>query len=151
LHSFAACGVGTQVLLIVKELDLIIVQRVNTYIGKRHYFDLDMYRKIIRAKNKTDIADPELVPLPEKDAPNYLVAEREFYPGNYEYTDGVYSVDKYKEGLIIKYPKGLKSKLIQIDHNRFRVEDVGEIIELVKIHGSDTGKLVLVGVMEKSK
>ncbi|MBN3035055.1 MAG: serine hydrolase [Bacteroidales bacterium] len=144
LHCFAACGVGTQVLLVIKEPELIIVQRVNTFLGKSHPFDMELYRQIVRAKERPEMPYPEFIPLSEKSPPDYLIENRDKYKGNYRFTDGIYTVTKYQEGLMIEYPGGLKARLIQVDGNRFMVEDVGEVIELSKNVDSETGKLVLI-------
>ncbi len=146
IHCFAACGVGTQVLLVVKELELIIVQRVNTYVGEKAPFDMNFYRKIIGAKTSSANLNSEFIKLPEKNDTNFVVQNRENYVGDYKYTDGVYSVKNYRQGLLIIYPGGLKSRLIPITNNRFKVEDIGEIIELENDDHLEIGQLVLIGV-----
>ena len=65
-EAFAACGVGTQVLLVVPDMDLVVVQRVNTFAGLNHPFDPELYRKIIDAIKGVDGKDPELIPLPSR-------------------------------------------------------------------------------------
>jgi hypothetical protein len=53
---------------------------------------------------------------------------------------------KFKEGLMIEYPKGLKALLFPLeDQNTFLVEDVNEIIRLDKKDSEKTASLKIIG------
>ncbi len=145
--GYAACGVGTQVLLMIPDLELIIVQRINTFSGKNHPFDLKLYAMIVNAKQGTSKDSSELILLPESDqAKSFWIDSKEKYVGKYRAFDGIYKVSVYEEGLLIKYPKGLKAWLIpEKEPDTFMVDDVLEIIKLEKSPSSETGKLTVPG------
>jgi CubicO group peptidase (beta-lactamase class C family) len=148
--AYAACGVGTQVLLVIPELDLVIVQRVNTYLGKQHPFDLKLYEMIVNAKVRPGENSLEFASLPPVCQLNsYTIESKEDYVGLYKGFDGIYMVSIYDSGLIIEYPKGLKSLLIQEkEKDTFSVEDINEIIKLEKPLHFKSGKLSVIGLSE---
>jgi CubicO group peptidase (beta-lactamase class C family) len=147
LRAFAACGVGTQVLLVVPDLDLVIVQRVNTFAGKNHPFDMPLYQMIVRAKKGAGKEAPTCIPLPTlQENPNYEIKDKENFVGNYLSTDGEYEVRPHGNGLLIRYPKGMQALLLPWKNNgTFLVEDIFEIISLEKTQPGKTGKLNVLG------
>jgi CubicO group peptidase (beta-lactamase class C family) len=150
IQAFAACGVGTQVLLVIPQLELIIVQRVNTYTGNTHPFDRCLYEMIVKAKVLPAQDSHLLGPLPSTGKEmTYRIRARSDFAGKYEGMDGVYNVREYGEGLMIEYPKGMKSLLISgYGRDTFLVDDVLEIIGLKKLPSSTTGTLTVLGSMK---
>jgi len=147
IPAFAACGVGTQVLMIIPDNNLVIVQRINTYLGKTHPFDHNLYRMVISAKVSSAAKHPELIPLSSAETnKNYSIPNRSKYVGNYLSGDGLYKIIEYEDGLLLEYPKGLKALLIQHEEqNNFLVEDVYEIIKLEKSNNGKKGTLKVLG------
>ena len=145
LHAFAACGVGTQVLLVVPELQLVVVQRVNTFAGKKHPFDPVLYHMVIDAVKGASGEGGELVPLlsrPEEVATS--VERRETYLGDYRGPDGLYRILAYGPGLLITYPKGMQARLLpRGSEGEFLVEDVFEAVRLEKPDPARAGRLIL--------
>ncbi|MBZ0111097.1 MAG: serine hydrolase [Thermoanaerobaculia bacterium] len=63
----AALGVGNQMIAIFPDIDLVIVNRANTYHGETTPQSelLDLVEKILQARTGVPTAQPRLVPLPE--------------------------------------------------------------------------------------
>ncbi|MEM7584246.1 MAG: serine hydrolase [Acidobacteriota bacterium] len=65
-HGFvAALGVGNQMIAVMPELDLVIVNRANTYRGERTPMDdlLDLIQDLLKARTGSSVPSPRLEPL----------------------------------------------------------------------------------------
>ena len=145
--SFAAFGVGTQMLLISKNPDVIIVQRVNTYRNKRHPFNKKFCEMIIQTCKGIEVKNAKTKVLPEiKKKYNFIIPKNKTYNGEYRGIDGSYKIKNYLEGLMISYPKGLKARLIALGNNKFLVEDLHEIIILNKTKKNKKGQIRILGI-----
>jgi len=147
LKAFAACGVGTQVLLVVPELDLVVVQRVDTFASKNHPFDPALYKMIISAIKSARPQTAELIPLPSShEQVNTVVKNQETYIGSYRAADGTYRVRALADGLLLTYPKGMQARLLPWEkEDTFLVEDIFEVIRLEKPLPGKTGRLRILG------
>ncbi|HUU06728.1 MAG TPA: hypothetical protein VMZ49_12725 [Patescibacteria group bacterium] len=143
----AACGVGTQVLLVLPGLDLVIVQRVNTFAGKRHPFDPALYAMIAGAIKGAGSHASEFVPLPSSlQQTNPAVEEKEKYVGSYRAADGTYRTRAHGDGLVVVYPKGMQARLLPVaKKDTFLVEDIFEVIRLKKAASGKNGELLILG------
>ena len=147
LKAFAACGVGTQVLLVVPNLDLVVVQRVDTFIGKQHPYDSALYQMIIQAVRGVSGMESGLIPLPaRKETADGAVRDRDRYAGPYHATDGTYLVRAQGDSLLITYPKGMQARLLpRQEAGTFLVEDILEVIRLEKPEAGKDGILRVLG------
>jgi len=142
-RAYAACGVGTQVLLVLPEKDLIIVQRVNTYLGKAHPFDPKLVQMILEAKTGPGLPAPECPTWPNHRVDNdWAIAGGSHYIGTYRAFDGTYRIQVHGRGLMVEYPKGMRSLLQpQTTEDVFLVEDINELIRLEKPKPGENGVL----------
>jgi len=146
--AFAACGVGTQVLLVLPGLDLVIVQRVNTFRGQKHPFDPSLYEKIAAAVKTANInTTAECIPLtghPESAAT--AIMDRDKFIGSYGAADGIYRIRAHGDGLVVVYPKGMQARLLPMENkDTFLVEDIFEVIRLKKAASGKNGELLVLG------
>ncbi len=72
---FAALGVGNQMIAVLPDIDLVIVNRANTYEGQRTPMPelLDLIESVLEARVGAPVADPALKPL-EVSIPGFRMA-----------------------------------------------------------------------------
>jgi len=147
IKGFAACGVGVQVLLVVPEMDLVVVQRVDTFGGKQHPFDPALYKMILEAKKGEGSKAAECVPLPSRqENVNTVVTDKEIFVGSYLDAGYTYLVREHGDGLLITYPNGTQARLLpRPEVGTFLVEDISEVIHLEKPEAEKAGKLTVLG------
>jgi len=147
LQAFAACGVGTQVLLVLPDLEMVIVQRVDTYAGKNHPFDPSLYEMIAGARHVAGRQSPECLSLPvHQENENWTVNNWEELIGFCRAADGTYQIQAYGDGLLMTYPQGMRSLLQPWEKNgTFLVEDIFEVIRLEHPRSGEIGKLTVLG------
>ena len=147
LQAFAACGVGTQVLLVLPDLEMVIVQRVDTYAGKNHPFDPSLYEMIAGARHAAGRQSPECLSLPvHQENENWTVTDSKELIGFYRAADGTYQIQAYGDGLLMTYPQGIRSLLRPWEKNgTFLVEDIFEVIRLEQPRSKEIGKLTVLG------
>ena len=70
----AALGVGNQMIAVMPDIDLVIVNRANTYQGEGTPTAalLDLVESILEARQGNGVANPELTPLPDQSRPDQL-------------------------------------------------------------------------------
>ena len=73
--AYTALGVGNQAIAVFPELDLVIVNRANTYVGEGTPAPalMDLMEQIIGARIDTPVSEPRLVPV--EDRPDSLIAD----------------------------------------------------------------------------
>jgi CubicO group peptidase (beta-lactamase class C family) len=147
LQAFAACGVGTQVLLVLPALEMVIVQRVDTYAGKNHPFDPSLYEMIAEARNAGGRQSPEYLTLPvHQENENWTVNNGKDLIGVYRAADGTYQIQTYGDGLLMTYPQGMRALLRPWEKDgTFLVEDVFEVVRLEQPRPGEIGKLSVLG------
>jgi CubicO group peptidase (beta-lactamase class C family) len=128
---YTAAGVGGQYISVFPEADLIIVQRVNTYIGNEVSYDqtIRLYKMILDAKTYKPKRKPVLVELEEKDRQEFTfdLPEKkiEMLKGSYTQDDEEYLVLTNDKGdLLIKTSDGQKFFMLPVSDSEFLLDDI---------------------------
>jgi CubicO group peptidase (beta-lactamase class C family) len=130
LGMYSAYGVGTQIISVLPGANLVIVQRVNTYEGRRAAASKELFQLILDAKVSEPEPDFESIPL--QNSPSYVrpdiievdpnVLGR--YVKEYPLGDTTMSVSKIDGGLLLDSPIFGKFRLLPLSETKFVVEDV---------------------------
>lgn len=130
LGMYSAYGVGTQIISVLPGADLVIVQRVNTYEGRRAAPNSELFRLILDAKVSEPKPHPELIAL--QNSPSYRRPEiiqlksdaMNKYVKEYPLADTSMSVKNIDGKLLIDSPTFGKFKLLPVSEIKFVVEDL---------------------------
>lgn len=128
---YTAAGVGGQYISVFPKADVVIVQRVNTYLGDGVGYDQTtrLYKMILDAKIHRPKRDPVLVRFEEKDRQKFTFSMQEknieILQGSYILDEEEYSVLVNDQGdLLFKTPEGQKFFMLPVSDNEFLLEDV---------------------------
>jgi CubicO group peptidase (beta-lactamase class C family) len=130
LGLYSALGVGAQIIAVIPGANMVIVQRVNTYEGKRVNPNPALFKMILDAKVSKPKPNPKLVPLqnkpsfkrPEIIKPEPAVMDK--YVKEYPVGDAVMIVKKMNGHLILETPSTRKFKLLPVSETKFVMEDI---------------------------
>jgi CubicO group peptidase (beta-lactamase class C family) len=130
LGMYSAYGVGTQIISVLPGANLVIVQRVNTYEGRRAAPNRKLFRLILDAKVSEPKPNPELMAL--QNSPSYERPEiihlkpdvMDKYVREYPQGDANLSVKNIDGELLIDSPTFGKFKLLPVSETKFVVEDL---------------------------
>jgi len=130
LGMYSAYGVGTQIISVLPGANLVIVQRVDTYQGRRTAPNSRLFNIILDAKVSEPKPHPELVAL--QDSPSYQRPEiihlesslMEKYVREYSMRETKVSVKKADGQLLLDSPTLGKFHLLPVSGSKFVVEDV---------------------------
>jgi CubicO group peptidase (beta-lactamase class C family) len=126
---YTALGVGSQVIAVLPGLDMVVVQRVDTYQGKRAAINLGLINKIIDAKEFDAKPNPKFIPLQNtpsfKRQPIIKLKSKVLKQYAGEYPFGGFSVTvEYKDGSLVAYsPVSGHYRLLPVSKTQFIVED----------------------------
>lgn len=126
---YTARGVGSQIIAVLPGVNMVIVQRVDTYSRKRAGFDKDLVRMILAAKVSEPKAKPELIPL--QNTPSYQRPEPirlkpkvvKKYLKEYQIDDEKYVIKNLDGYLVMELPYGQTFRLLPVSIALFVVED----------------------------
>jgi len=128
---YTAAGVGGQYISVFPKADVVIVQRVNTYVGDVVGYDQTtrLYEKILDAKTHKSKRNPVLIRMEDLEKPGYsynLPEEKwESLKDTYILDDEEYSVySNAGNNLLLKFPDGQKFFMLPVSDNEFLLEDV---------------------------
>jgi CubicO group peptidase (beta-lactamase class C family) len=147
---YTARGVGSQVIAVLPGANMVIVQRVDTYSGKRAEFDKDLVRMILAAKAAEPKANPELIPLqnePSYQRPQLTSLKPKVlkkYMVEYPAGDKKYVIKNLHGYLVMESPYRETFRLLPVSKTLFVVEDA-EVYALVEQDkkGTPVGLVVL--------
>jgi len=126
---YFALGAGGHVIGVVQEENLVIIMRVNTYVGDRVRTSetLELVAKIRSAKISEPNPNPELVALevPSKSMSFVDLDDRtlDMYVREYEFNNQTMSVKKSGHGLLVDVPSSGKFTISPLSRTKFFVED----------------------------
>ncbi|MGB7062177.1 MAG: serine hydrolase [Candidatus Zixiibacteriota bacterium] len=129
LGMYSAYGVGTQVISVLPGADLVIVQRVDTYQGRRTAPNSRLFNMILDARVSEPKPDPELIAL--QNSPSYQRPEiihlepsvMEKYVREYTMGETKVSVKKTDGKLLLDSPGLGKFHLLPVSGTKFVVQD----------------------------
>jgi CubicO group peptidase (beta-lactamase class C family) len=130
LGMYSAYGVGAQIISVLPGANLVIVQRVNTYEGKRVRPNSRLFSMIVDAKISEPKPDPQLITLqssPSYQRPEIIHLESktlDMYVKEYPLRDAGISVTKTDGQLLIDSPSFGKFHLFPVSETKFVVEDL---------------------------
>jgi CubicO group peptidase (beta-lactamase class C family) len=147
---YTARGVGSQVISVLPGANMVIVQRVDTYLGKRARFNKKLVRLILAAKVSEPKPNPGLIPLqniPSYKRPDITTLKPRVikkYLKEYQVGDQKFVVKKSNGYLVAESPAGQTFHLLPVSKTLFFVEDAGvyTLIETDK-KGTPVGLVVL--------
>ncbi len=150
---YSALGVGTQIIAVIPGANMVLVQRVNTYEGKRCPPNARLARMILNAKVTEPKTNPKLIPL--QNTPSYKRAELitltsetlDKYVKEYPFDQGKIVVEKVDNVLLIKSPNLGNYRLLPISETVFVVED----LEQYAVFGYDDNQPTTVTLQLSSK
>lgn len=130
LEMYSAYGVGTQIISVLPGANLVIVQRVNTYEGRRAAPNSELFKLILDGKVSEPKPNPELIAL--QNSPSYQRPEiihlksdvMEKYVRKYPFGDTDMTVKNTDGELLIDSPTFGKFKLLPVSEIKFVVEDL---------------------------
>ncbi len=129
LGMYSAYGVGTQIISVLPGANLVIVQRVNTYEGRRAAPNRELFQLILDARVSEPKPDPEFIALqssPSYQRPEIIQLQANLvdkYVKEYPLSDTSMSVRKIDGGLLMDSPTFGKFKLLPVSTTKFVVED----------------------------
>ncbi|NIM15964.1 MAG: serine hydrolase [Candidatus Aminicenantes bacterium] len=127
---YAALGVGTQVAAVLPGANMVIVQRVDTYKGKRARPNKKLIRMILDAKLANPKPNPELIPLqntPSYKRPKLTTLKPKIlkkYIKEYQVGDYELAVKKLHGYLVVEMPSGQPFHLLPVSKTQFVAEDI---------------------------
>jgi len=147
---YTARGVGNQVIAVLPGVNMVIVQRVDTYLNKSARFNKKLVRMILAAKVAEPKPNPELIPLqnmPSYQRPELTTLkpkELKKYLKEYQVGDEKYVI-KYLHGYLVAVsPEGQSFHLMPVSKTLFAAEDIESyaLIEMDK-KGTPVGLVAL--------
>jgi len=134
LGMYSAYGVGTQIISVLPGANLVIVQRVNTYEGRRAPPNDELFKLILDAKVSEPKPNPELIAL--QNSPSYQRPEiihlksdaMNKYVREYPLGDANMSVKNINGELLVDSPTFGKFKLLPVSETKFILEDLEQYV-----------------------
>jgi len=127
---YSAYGVGTQIISVLPGANLVVVQRVDTYEGRRTAPNSELFRLILDAKVSEPKPHPQLIALqnsPSYQRPEIIQLKSDVmnkYVKEYPVGDTSMSVKNIDGELLIDSPTFGKFKLFPVSEIKFVVEDL---------------------------
>jgi len=134
LGMYSAYGVGTQIISVLPGANLVIVQRVNTYEGRRAAPNSELFNMILDARISKPKANPKLIALqntPSHRRPEVIHLKSDAmnkYVREYPLGDANMSVKNIDGELLIDSPTFGKYKLFPVSETKFIVEDLEQYL-----------------------
>lgn len=131
---YSALGVGTQMIAVMPGANMVIVQRVNTYEGKRCPPNARLTRMILNAKISKPKKNPKLISLinePSYQRPvlvNLNSESLEKYVNDYQFTRGKVEIEKVDNELFFKSPNFGNYRLLPVSESVFVLEDLEQYV-----------------------
>jgi len=135
LGMYSARGYGGHIVAIIPGADLVIVQRVDTYIGKQQGQNNRLFKMIFDAKFSEPKHNPKLIPL--QNTPSYQFpkivdltpsALNKYIVDDYNLMGRQASIRKRSDGLLLDSPVMGKFKIFPISRSKFIIEDLGQYL-----------------------
>ena len=132
---YSALGVGTQTITVVPDEKLVIVQRVDTYVGKRQPPDLKLFNMIKNAKISEPKPNPKFIAL--QNSPSYelpklfkldLKSMDNYFMSDYNLMGRPGSIKNKNDRLMLESPAFGKFFLIPASKSLFLIEDFGQYL-----------------------
>ncbi len=146
LGMYAALGVGSQIIAVIPKANMVIVQRVDTYVGKQVPPNARLIKMILEAKVSDAKSDPKVRPLqntPSFKRPELIHLEDDalskYIVSNYRMGRRLMDIKKLDNELILDSPNFGKFKLLPCTEEKFVVEDLEQFLNY---EFDDTGKPV---------
>ena len=135
LGMYSARGVGSQVIAVLPGANMVIIQRVNTYLGKRQPPDLRLFKMILDAKVFEPKPNPKFISL--QNTPSYqksqiidleLKSLDKYVLNDYNLMGGSASIKKVNGKLLLDSSTFGKFILFPISKSTFVIEDLGQYL-----------------------
>lgn len=134
LGVYAARGYGGHVIAVVPGANMVIMQRVDTYLGKYVFLNKELFQMILDARVSEPKPRPKLIPLqstPSYKRPKIKKLKPEVldkYVNDYPMGDVKVTVKKSNGDLIVELPNTSKFRLLPVSETKFVVEDLEQYI-----------------------
>jgi CubicO group peptidase (beta-lactamase class C family) len=135
LGMYSALGVGAQIIAVIPGANMVVVQRVDTYMGKQQPPDLHLFKMILEAKVSEPKSNPKLVSL--QSAPSYhrpknievdTITLDKYDLADYNLMGRPASIKKINNELLLDSPAFGTFKLFPISTSKFVIEDLGQYL-----------------------
>ena len=135
LGMYSALGVGSQVIAVLPGANMVVVQRVDTYLGKRQPPDLRLFKMILDAKVSEPKSNPKFISL--QNTPSYqksqiidldLKSLDKYVLNDYNLMGGSASIKKVNGKLLLDSSTFGKFILFPISKSTFVIEDLGQYL-----------------------
>ena len=135
LGMYSALGVGSQVIAVLPGANMVVVQRVDTYLGKRQPPDLRLFKMILDAKVSEPKPNPKFISL--QNTPSYqksqiidldLKSLDKYVLNDYNLMGGSASIKKVNGKLLLDSSTFGKFILFPISKSTFVIEDLGQYL-----------------------
>ena len=135
LGMYSARGVGSQVIAVLPGANMVVVQRVDTYLGKRQPPDLRLFKMILDAKVSEPKPNPKFISL--QNTPSYqksqiidldLKSLDKYVLNDYNLMGGSASIKKVNGKLLLDSSTFGKFILFPISKSTFVIEDLGQYL-----------------------
>ncbi len=135
LGMYSARGVGSQVIAVLPGANMVVVQRVDTYLGKRQPPDLRLFKMILDAKVFEPKPNPKFISL--QNTPSYqksqiidldLKSLDKYVLNDYNLMGGSASIKKVNGKLLLDSSTFGKFILFPISKSTFVIEDLGQYL-----------------------
>lgn len=135
LGMYSALGVGAQIIAVLPGANMVVIQRVDTYIGKQQQPDLRLFKMILAAKVSEPKSNPKFIAL-QNTASYYIPRDITFdiksldkyVFANYNLLGRPASIQKSSNGLMLNSPAFGTFNLFQISETKFVIEDLGQYL-----------------------
>lgn len=135
LGMYSALGVGSQMIAVIPGLNMVIVQRVDTYTGKQVPPNARLFKMILDAKVSDAKPNPKLIPLHntpsyKRPKPIHLEADAlsKYLVRDYQMGTWIVNVKKLDSELILDSPNFGKFKLLPFSDTKLVVEDLEQFL-----------------------
>jgi hypothetical protein len=152
---YSAVGVGSQIIAVIPGSNMVIVQRVDTYIGKQVPPNARLVKMIIDAKVSDAKPNPKLRPLqntPSFKRPKLIHLEADalskYLVRDYQMGPRIVNVKRLDSELMLDSPNFGKFKLLPFADTKFVVEDLEQFLNY---EFDNTGKPVRVTLHQTQK
>lgn len=135
LGMYSALGVGAQIIAVIPGANMVVIQRVDTYIGKQQQPDLRLFKMILAAKVSEPKSNPKFISL--QNTPSYYIPRDitfdiksldKYVFANYNLLGRQASIQKSSNGLMLNSPAFGTFNLFQISETKFVIEDLGQYL-----------------------
>jgi len=135
IGMYSALGVGSQVIAVLPGANMVVVQRVDTYLGKQQPPDLRLFKMILDARVSEPKSNPQIIAL--QNTPSYqkssiinfdLKSLDKYVLSDYNLMGRPASIKKVDDDLLLDSPAFGKFFLFPISHSTFVIEDLGQYL-----------------------